>query len=266
MKRSWQWAFLMAIAATSTAAPAWAAETKKPPEAQQSADQAPAVEPSAIHAIEAMAQKLRSLKTFSVTADISDEEVLETGQKVTYGGTVTYKIRAPDRLFAAVDSDRKERSFYYNGSQFTIYAPRMHYYASKPVTGTVAQLVQAAQEKYDIDLPLGDLFYWGTDKAPLSNIQAATVIGPSRIGKMECDHLLMRQAGVDWQVWISRQTLLPIRLVIANLDDPTQPEYRATFDWDTTTPLADSVFNFTPSQDDHPIKIGQGKPASEASP
>ena len=214
-----------------------------------------------------MAQKLRTLKAFTVNADVTTEEVLDSGQKVTFGGTVTYKIRAPDKFFAAVNSDRKQRSFYYDGSKFTIYAPRMHYYAQKPMTGRVRDLVDAAQEKFGIEMPLADLFYWGTERAPLSAIQSAVVIGPAHVNNIECDHLLMHQGSVDWQIWIARDTLLPQKMVIANLDDPTQPEYTATFNWDTTTSLADSAFDFTPGKDDHPIKIlGDTAQTTEASP
>ncbi|WP_114239948.1 DUF2092 domain-containing protein [Dyella sp. C9] len=265
MKRKWHLPCL-AVWVACAAAPAWALDDTKPAAAQAPADEAPAVEPSAIHAIDLMAQKLRSLKSFTVVANITNEDVLQSGQKVTYGGTVTYKVRTPDRFFASVDSDRKQRSFYYDGSKFTIYAPRMHYYAQEPMTGSVAQLVDTAQQKYGIDMPLADLFYWGTDKAPTSAIQSATVIGPARIGKTECDHLLMRQSGVDWQLWISRQTLLPAKLVIANLDDPTQPEYSATFQWDADSQLADSAFTFNPTPEDHPIKIAEDTQAKEASP
>lgn len=269
MKRSWQLPFLAALTTTLVVAPAWAMgaqAAQAAPKAQSAPDDSPAVEPSAIHAIDLMAQKLRSLKTFAVTANVTNEDVLESGQKVTYGGTVTYKVKAPDHFFAAVDSDRKQRSFYYDGHQFTVYAPRMHYYAQKPMTGNLSQLLTTAQQQYGIEMPLADLFYWGTDKAPTTAIQSATVIGPARVGKIECDHLLMRQGGVDWQVWISRQTLLPAKLVIANLDDPTQPEYSATFDWDAEANLPDSAFGFTPTPEDHPIKIEQGDQTTEASP
>lgn len=267
MTHHWRLPSGLALAAVCLVAPAWAVEKASTtmPAPQEQAQ--PTVEPQAIHAIELMAQKLRSLKSFTVTSDITTEDVLDSGQKVTYGGTVTYKVRAPDKLFAAIDSDRKQRSFFYDGSKFTIYAPRLHYYAQKPRTGTVHDLVEEAQEKYGIEMPLADLFYWGTDKAPLSRIESATVIGPARIDKVECDHLLMHQGSVDWQVWIARDTLLPQKLVIANLDDPTQPEYSATLTWDTTTSLADSVFSFTPASDDHPIKIDENDAATkEASP
>lgn len=265
MKRQWKWPFLLTIAATSLAL-SLSIEAQTAAKAQASDDKESAIEPSAMHAIEVMAQKLRSLKTFTVTANVTNEDVLDSGQKVTYGGTVTYKVRAPDHLFASIDSDRKQRSFYYDGRQFTIYAPRMHYYARKPMTGTVGEIVATAQQQYDIDMPLADLFYWGTDKAPASAIQSATVIGPARVGKVECDHLLMRQSGVDWQVWISRQSLLPMKLVIANLDDSTQPEYSATFDWDTSANLADAAFSFTPAAEDHQIQINKDTQTKEASP
>lgn len=265
MKRHWQLPLWAAIATACTVTSMWAAETQPVPKAQPQAV-APAIEPSAIQAIDKMAQKLRSLKFFTVNADITNEEVLQSGQKVTYGGTVTYKMRAPDHFFAAVDSDRKQRSFYYDGKQFTVYAPRMHYYAQKPMTGSVGELVATAEGQYGIEMPLADLFYWGTDKAPTSVIQSATVIGPAHIGKIECDHLLIHQPGVDWQVWISRETLLPAKLVIANLDDPTQPEYSATLNWDTSTSPLDSAFSFSPTSEDHQITIDQGTQTAEASP
>jgi hypothetical protein len=268
MQYKWQLPCLLAMVAACSATPAWAQKDAQASPPPSSTADTPAVEPQAIHAIELMAQKLRALKSFTVTAEITNEDVLNSGQKVTYGGTVTYKIRAPDRFFASVDSDRKQRSFFYDGSKFTVYAPRMHYYAQRalPNHPTVAQIVDTAQEKYGIDMPLADLFYWGTDKAPMSSIQSATVIGPARVGKVECDHLLMRQSGVDWQVWISRQTLLPEKLVIANLDDPTQPEYSAVLQWDADAHLTDNTFVFTPSSDDHPIKIADDAQTTEASP
>jgi hypothetical protein len=267
MTRQWSLPLgLMVVAFAAT--PAWAADAQKPAtQAAPQAQAAPLIEPSAIHALELMSEKLRSLKSFSLVSDVTTEEVLNSGQKVTYGGTVTYKVRAPDKFFAAINSDRKQRSFYYDGSKFTIYAPRMHYYAQKPFTGTVSQLVDTAQDKFGIELPLADLFYWGTDRAPVSAIQSATVIGPAHINKVECDHLLFHQPGADWQVWIARDTLLPQKLVIANLDDPTQPEYSATLTWDTSTSLVDSAFSFTPTADDHLIKIGGAStPNKEASP
>src|SRR5471030_2122180 len=144
MIRQWSLPLGLMIAAACVATPTWALDASTPaPKAQA----APAVDPSALHAIDLMAQKLRTLTAFTVSADVTTEEVLDSGQKVSYGGTVTYKIRAPDKFFAALDSDRKQRSFYYDGSKFTIYAPRMHYYAQKPMTGRVRDLVDAAQDK-----------------------------------------------------------------------------------------------------------------------
>lgn len=227
------------------------------------------VEPSAIHALQLMADKLRTLKTFEVSADVVQQEVLDDGQRIDFSGNVSYTVQAPNHLYAVVDTDRKHRSFYYDGSNLTVYAPRMNFYAQKPFKGTIAQLVDAARDKYGIELPLGDLFYWGTDRAPMSLIDSATVIGPSHVGDTECDHLAFRQKGVDWQLWISRETLLPRKLVIVDLSDPSLPQYSAVLDWKTSITPAETTFHFTPGKDDHRIEIGASNvsdQSTEASP
>ncbi len=228
-----------------------------------------AVEPSAINALQLMANKLRTLKTFTVKADVIQQVVLEDGERVDQSGDVTYTVRTPDHLFAAVNTERKQRRFYYDGKDLTVYAPRMNFYAQKPETGTIAELLDSARERFDIQLPLADLFYWGTERAPVSLVQGATVIGPAHVGTVECDHLAFRQADADWQVWISRETLLPQKLVIVDRSDPSLPQYSATLMWTTNESPADSVFRFTPGKDDHRIEIEAAKAAAgskEASP
>jgi hypothetical protein len=114
MIRQWSLPLGLMIAAACVATPTWALDASTPaPKSAQKTPAAPAVDPSALHAIDLMAQKLRTLTAFTVNADLTTEEVLDSGQKVSYGGTVTYKIRAPDKFFAALDSDRKQRSFYH---------------------------------------------------------------------------------------------------------------------------------------------------------
>ena len=68
----------------------------------------------------------------------------------------------------------------------------------------VRELLAVAEQKYDLDFPLADLFYWGTDKADLEDIKSSTYVGPSWVGGAACDHYAFRQQGVDWQLWIER--------------------------------------------------------------
>jgi hypothetical protein len=201
----------------------------------------------AIDALKAMGAYLRTLKTFGLRSETTTDEVLDNGQKVQFGGTVDYLVRKPNAMRAEVVSDRKRRQYFYDGKTVTVYGPANRYYASTAAPPTITELLQFLDQKYDLDLPLADLFLWGTDKDGLDDIKSAINIGPSRIGGVDTDHYVFRQADVDWQIWIERgKTPLPRKLVITTTSEPTQPQYVAVLKWDLNPKLNDKTFTFVP--------------------
>jgi hypothetical protein len=155
-----------------------------------------------------------------------------------------------------VSSSRKQRQFFYDGKVFIMYGQRLKYYASVPAPNTIRELLALASERYGLELPLADLFFWGTDHARLDDITEAMVIGPSRIGGVLCDHYAFRQDGLDWQVWIqSGKRPLPRRLVITTTADEARPQYSALMTWNLAPKLDDKVFTFVPPKDAHPILL-----------
>jgi hypothetical protein len=215
----------------------------------------PAVDPKALDALSTMGAHLRELKSFAVHADTTIDEVGDDGQKLQFGGTVDFKVRRPNGLVAEIDSDRQQRTFYYDGKTLTQYAPRMDYYASVSAPPTLGELADVLQNKYGISLPLTDLFRWGEDKDDGSGLTAAAFIGPAKIGGTECGHFAYRQPDVDWQVWIGRESKLPCKLVITTLDEPQQPQYVAVFTWKPNVALDDKAFVFEPPKTAHRIDI-----------
>lgn len=224
-------------------------QTQAPPSAA-AARAVATVQPEAVAALENMGKYLRSLKTFTVHGDSTIDLVTEDGQKLEFPGTVDYQVRAPNGLHLDIRTDRKERQLFYDGKTLTIYGPRNKLYASADAPSTIAGLLDAAQDKYGIELPLADLFLWGTDKAPTSALKSAVHVGPARIAGSVTDHYAFRQDGVDWQLWIEAGAKpLPRRLVITTTDDPQQPQYASTLTWNTTPSLKDSAFTFVPPKD-----------------
>ena len=210
----------------------------------------PAIDPDAVAALERMGQALRGLDHFSLTSDTTLELVLESGQKVDMDGTVSYKVVKPDRMFVEIKSDRRLRELYFDGKDFTINSPRLGFYASTPVEArTLGEFVTNASEKYDINFPLADLFYWGTESAPKDLIRTAAHIGKVTLDGAATDHYAFTQEGAHWQVWITQAGALPVKLVITSQADPALPQYRAHMQWDTKTPVPASSFKFTPAKD-----------------
>lgn len=213
-------------------------------------------DPEALAALDRMGAALRGLKQFSLTSDASTEVVLEDGQKIELDGVVTYKVKAPNQLFLELRSDRQLRQLIYDGNALTVYSPRLKYYAQVDGAGaSLGELVDQAATRYGIEMPLADMFLWGTDKAPKTAIRNALHIGGGTVDGEPVEQYAFKQDAVDWQVWISKATSLPKKLIINSLDDPAQPQYRARLTWDTRTPVPATAFQFSPPADAARIKL-----------
>ena len=223
---------------------------------------APAVAPEATAALERMGAHLRTLKTFEVRAATTLDEVLESGQKVQFGGTVALKVRRPDRLRSDVSSDRKQRQFFYDGKTVTVYGPRVNYYAVVQAPATLSELVEMLGTKYGIETPLADLFFWGTDKARPGDIKAAVYLGPATLDGAACDQYAFRQEGMDWQVWIQKgSSPLPRKVVITSTSEPSQPQYTAVLRWNVAAQIDNRTFAFVPPAGARriPLQTADGK-------
>jgi hypothetical protein len=133
---------------------AFAQQTAPAPQSAPASD----IEVKAIDALKAMGTYLRTLKTFALRSETTTDEVLDNGQKVQFGGTVDYLVRKPNGMRAEVVSDRKRRQYFYDGKTVTVYGPATGYYASAAAPPTITELLQFLGQKYDLDLPLADLF------------------------------------------------------------------------------------------------------------
>lgn len=207
------------------------------------------VDADAIAALEKMGRTLRGLGAFHVDSQASLELVLDSGQKIELDTEVAYQVKKPDKLFVELKGGRKDRKIYYDGHDFTVWAPTLNFYATvAEVDKNLSQLFIDAAKKYDIEIPLADLFYWGTDYAPVSSITSAFEVGPMTMNGDRVDQYAYSQGDVDWQLWISQATSLPRKVVITSHSDPSMPEFSAYLHWDTQTPIDDSVFKFVPAK------------------
>lgn len=211
---------------------------------------------AAIDALTRMGNYLRTLEQFELRAETTVDEVAEDGQKLQFDGTTTYRFRRPNGLYAEVRTDRRVRQFYFDGANFTMFAPRQNFYAQVAANGTVAELVTQIDERYDIQMPLIDLFYWGTERANTAAITSASTVGFANLDGVESDHYAFRQDGVDWQIWIQRgASPLPRKLVITTRDGDANPQYVANLNWNLSPRLSNATFTFTPPAQARLIRI-----------
>jgi hypothetical protein len=223
---------------------------------QARAQEAPDIDPGAMAALDKMGTYLRTLKAFQIRSTITSETVLDDGQKIQFDSVADLLVDRPNKLRMEATGDRQHRLFFYEGNTFTLFAPSMNVYATVPAPPTIAELVDRLQDKFDIELPLVDMFYWGTPKAAAKEINSAIDLGPSSVGGVTCEQFAFRQPGIDWQIWIQNGDFpLPRKLVISTLTDEARPEYVSVYTWNLAPSFDDTAFVFDVPKDAAKITI-----------
>ena len=79
------------------------------------------VDPEADRVMERVCAQLESAPAFSVTADISYDDVLESGLKVQYQRYSELVLDRPDHLLIDGESDKGSRNIVYDGKTLTVF-------------------------------------------------------------------------------------------------------------------------------------------------
>jgi hypothetical protein len=230
------------LAFSLSAPPLWAqtAPAGNPPPAN-------AVDPASIQALKDMGAFLQSLDRFQVTNTLTGERVLADGQKLQHAASATVEAQRPNKLRARMKSVRSQRELIYDGATFTIYTPAQKYYSSVAFSEPNSGLIAKLEERYGVEIPLSDLFTWGTPAAPVDKIESAMNAGQDLIDNDLCDHYAFRQGNFDWQIWItSGAKPLPRKLVIINRADEARPQSVTLMKWNLQPAVSAATFKFTP--------------------
>jgi len=228
--------------------------------AQTDAKDAPAIEPAAMDALNKMGSYLRTLNSFQVKADITDDDVTEDGQTIQSSTKVDLVAARPNRMRFEITGDDEHRFFFFDGKNFTIYGQLVNYYATVPAPPTIAKLTDDLINKYGIDLPLVDLFRWGTDDSGIAKIKSAMDVGPATVEGVTCEQYAFRQENIDWQLWIQLGEFpLPRKLVIRTLNDDAKPQHSETLTWNLAPSFSEDAFTFVPNSDARRITIAEVK-------
>lgn len=240
---------VLALALVSSAAPAQVASSSEK-------------DPAAMAALDRMGATLAKLNEINIHADITAEDVLTTGQKLQYGGTIDTIARRPNNLRMSVKVGPSSREIYYDGKTVSVVVPSASLYATAPAPPTIREMLQQAEDRHGIEVPLADLFQWSSNPASAKAVTSAISAGTESIGGFACDHYAMRQTGADWQIWIRQGAeALPCKIVITMTGDPAQPQFSAVYHWKSEPPPGPEAFTFTPPQGYGPMALGSLKTA-----
>jgi hypothetical protein len=220
------------------------------------------IDDGAIEALNEMSNYLMSTKTLALTSEATRDVVTNDGQRIQLEGVAKYKIRKPNGFVIDYASDIKDRDFIYDGKTFTVYSPKLGFYASVPAPPTNGQVLDTLYNKFGIALPLEDLFRWGDngDQDRVKALRSAYKVGSATVRGVETDHYAFREDNVDWEIWIQKaDPPLPLKISIVDRNDPAKPGFTSFLTWQVNPAFTDADFTFVPDANAKRIELATFK-------
>jgi hypothetical protein len=166
-----------------------------------------------------------------------------SGRKEQVSQTGVYTVRRPNRFYGKMTGGLG-LEVWYNGKTVTIASHPHKVFAQAPMPETIDRTLDALAERYDMPLPMGDLFYGAAEKALLSDTTTGGYVGTDNVGDTPCVHLAFKDVGVEWELWLPTQgDPVPRRLKIVQKRRTGQPMVDLVFTaWDLAPQVTDATF------------------------
>jgi hypothetical protein len=194
--------------------------------------------------VQQMSDRLAAAPAVSVTTTEVRDVVRLSGKKEPVSQTAVYTVRRPDRFYCKMTGGRG-LELWYNGKTLTIAAHPDKVFAQAPMPETIDRTLDVLAERYDMAMPMGDLFYGSAAKALLSDTTTTGgYVGPEDVAGTPCVHLAFKDVGVDWELWLPAQgDPLPKRLKVVQTRRTGQPMVDLTFtSWNLAPQVTDATF------------------------
>ena len=217
--------------------------------AQETRAANPDSEEKAIAVLKRTATFLAQAQRFSVTIDAGFDAVQESGQKIEFGETRQVVLRRPDHFrIDATKRDGAKSTLLFDGKDLTIFHVQENVYAAAAKPGSADEAIAYFVNDLGMRLPLAELLNSHLDKVFLEQVRVANYVESSSIAGVPCDHLALRGAEADLQLWVAQgQQPLPRRLVITYKHADGRPQFWAQLsDWNLAPEVPDALFVFTP--------------------
>ena len=193
--------------------------------------------------VQQMSARLAAVNALTVTTTETRDRVHATGRKESISQTGVYTMRRPDRFYAKMTGGLGLESWY-NGKTVTIASHPEKVFAQAPMPDTIDRTLDALAERYDMALPLSDLFYASPEKALLSDGATGGYVGREQVAGTPCVHLAFKDVGSDWELWLPEHgEPLPKRFRVVQKRRTVEPVTDVTFtEWNLAPSITDATF------------------------
>jgi hypothetical protein len=234
--------------------PAPSAPEAKAPAPKAQPAKAQDIDPKQV--VHQMCDYLKNLQQFSFQAEITEDMLLTSGQRIQYARSVEASVRRPDRFRAESVGDTDNRLLVYDGKTITLMDRSKNFYTTIAAPPTIDAALEHGIQAFNLRAPLADLIYTKAYEYLTEGVLSGFYVGLSKVQGVPCHHLAFREKDIDWQIWVEdSQTPVPRKFLIT---DKTARglQFTAVFTkWNTSAQLEDGLFTFVAPEKAEKIDI-----------
>jgi len=205
------------------------------------------VDGNVVRLVKEMGQYLSQAESFEFSADVTEEVLLSTGEKVHLSSQSDVVVRHPDRFWVWRDTTSGSTYFTYDGRVITAVDEGQNMFSAVRVGRTIDEALDDIFEMFNVSIPLSAFIRNDPASALLRDVTRATYVGHHPLDGVVCDHVVLSSSEVEWQIWITTgRRKLPQKFVIHFKNEPGSPTVVARFTEWHFVPVPDVRFLFEP--------------------
>lgn len=196
-----------------------------------------------------MADFIARAPAVSVTMRSGYDAIQADGQRIEFGERRRILMQRPDKMRVDVErSDGERGTVVFDGRWITAFNARENVYARVEKAGSLDQALVYMVRDLRATLPLARMFTTGFPVDLDKRVTSVEFVEEFSLFDVPTDHVAVRSAEVDMQLWIAKgPEPLPRRVVITYKNAPGEPQFRADlYEWNVPAKLEAAAFAFVP--------------------
>ena len=214
-----------------------------------------------------MADFMARAPAMRVTMRTGYDAIQADGQRIEFGERRQLVLQRPDKIRVEVErSDGERGTVLFDGRWLTAFNARENVYARLEHAGSLDQALVYMVRDLQAPVPLARMFTTFFPRDIDKRAVSVTLVEECTILDVPTDHLAVRSADVDLQLWIAKGAEpLPRRVVITYKNEPGQPQFRADlYDWSIAPDIGTATFVFVPPAGAEQVMYLAPRPRTDA--
>ena len=202
------------------------------------------------------------LKQFSIKAVTTSDDLYRNKMAVTYIHEIEMDVNRPDKLYIQKHGDLKNKAYYINAGNFTVYDEDTNYYGRLDTPKSIDKALDFLFEKYHVKTSLANILYTDLDRR-IPPKEKGVYFGISEVEGVPCHHIGFSTQTQEYQVWIEQGERPLIRMfIITDKSESYHPRSMTVLHWDLKPAFDENHFLFEVPKNAIQIDIepiGEGK-------